>query len=489
MKKILILASQNNQQQLKEIVNYNELGYELFGMSDDYADFTLNIMNNEIDIVICDESSFSYISDTYPKQYKIVISDEDIYNNKFTYNLKEPVTAEKLISRIYSIDFQGRKQKDKLEHRMSVTEFLLPLILDYKCEYTNEYINKHIHDSYLIQDYEEPYFCIFTFELFKENKSIELNNSYLNLIDNILNKYINAYSYLIGNRIISFFVLSHAGRIKNIYKSVEEVKHDFNIKGIDVVAGESSLFNKLSLTHSSYISALNSTKLNMNKQKNVQLSIPSDELFKDFEKNLIYILKNESEEELDNLIDYCFLISKEEKRKEILNTIIETIYKTTLNITGVNQFIHFITMQMFQQGENIVLDEEFRKKEFKRLCSCARKYIFENRRSDSESLCDQVIDIINQEYQDENLSLVDISKRLGVSTNYLCALLKKVTGKNYTTLVNEVRMEAAKSMLIDSNLKINEVSSRCGYSDQHYFSTCFKKYFGISPNKVKKQAK
>ena len=485
LKSILIKTNVNTQKEIEQLVDFKELGYEICGTTDDLEYASSYIMEHNVDIVICEERDIEYIKNNHPKQYKIVLSDEDVYNNKLTYNIKSPITAEKLISRIYAIDFQIAKQKDKLAHRISITEFLLPLILDYKGQYTNEYIEKHIHDSYLIHDYDEPYFCIFSFELLKNKNTLDVHHLYLEEIDNILNKYINAYSYLIGNKVISFFVLSHAGRIKNIYKSVEEIKASFRKKDIDLLVGESSVFNKLTYTHMSYITALESTKSMRKKPNTVRLSIPAEELFKDFEKNLIYIIKNESQEQLDELIDYCFNISKEEKRKEILNTIIETIYKTTLNITGVNQFIRFISQQMFLKSDNIVLDDEFKKREFKKICANARQYIFENRRSDSEGLCDQVIDIINQEYQDENLSLVDISKRLGVSTNYLCSLLKKVTGKNYTSLVNDVRMEAAKSMLMDSNLKINEVASRCGYSDQHYFSTCFKKQYGVSPNKVK----
>ena len=71
---------------------------------------------------------------------------------EWAINIKFPLTAEKLISRIYAIDFQIAKQKDKLAHRISITEFLLPLILDYKGQYTNEYIEKHIHAKILEED-------------------------------------------------------------------------------------------------------------------------------------------------------------------------------------------------------------------------------------------------------------------------------------------------------------------------------------------------
>ena len=42
-------------------------------------------------------------------------------------------------------------------------------------------------------------------------------------------------------------------------------------------------------------------------------------------------------------------------------------------------------------------------------------------------------------------------------------------------------MEAARHMLETTDLRIQEVAGRCGYTDQHYFSYCFKKYSGESP--------
>ena len=46
-------------------------------------------------------------------------------------------------------------------------------------------------------------------------------------------------------------------------------------------------------------------------------------------------------------------------------------------------------------------------------------------------------------------------------------------------------MQAAYDMLVCTPMKILEVSERCGYSDQHYFSYCFKKFYGESPNRVR----
>ena len=48
-------------------------------------------------------------------------------------------------------------------------------------------------------------------------------------------------------------------------------------------------------------------------------------------------------------------------------------------------------------------------------------------------------------------------------------------------------MDAARELLAIPGLKIQEVAQRCGYTDQHYFSYCFKKYCGESPNALRRR--
>ena len=97
----------------------------------------------------------------------------------------------------------------------------------------------------------------------------------------------------------------------------------------------------------------------------------------------------------------------------------------------------------------------------------------------------RVVQIIDERFSDEELSLTMVSNELAVSPNYLSALIKKTKKKNFITLLTERRMSAAYDMLICSSMKVLEISEKCGYSDQHYFSYCFKKFYGESPNKIR----
>ncbi len=129
------------------------------------------------------------------------------------------------------------------------------------------------------------------------------------------------------------------------------------------------------------------------------------------------------------------------------------------------------------------------KDEITRLALEAKDIMSSQRKQNAELICDGAMHIIETEYGDETLSLVSISERLHVSSSYLSAILRKNRGDTFVNLLTAKRMAAAKEFLKCTSMKIMEVAKRCGYSDQHYFSYCFKRFYGVSPNKVRKSAR
>lgn len=64
--------------------------------------------------------------------------------------------------------------------------------------------------------------------------------------------------------------------------------------------------------------------------------------------------------------------------------------------------------------------------------------------------------------------------------------MKKYAGDTFMNLLIKKRMEVAHALLTTTGQKIYEVARQCGYSDQHYFSFCFKKYYGVSPAQLRR---
>ena len=82
---------------------------------------------------------------------------------------------------------------------------------------------------------------------------------------------------------------------------------------------------------------------------------------------------------------------------------------------------------------------------------------------------------------DDDLSLASLSAMLDVSPNHLSACIKKSEGETFINILVRRRMEKAQALLLTTDMQIQEIARCCGYTDQHYFSYCFKKYSGTSP--------
>ncbi len=108
-------------------------------------------------------------------------------------------------------------------------------------------------------------------------------------------------------------------------------------------------------------------------------------------------------------------------------------------------------------------------------------------RRGGEWLCRRAVAAIEQHYWEADLSLATLSSLLSVSPNHLSACIKKYAGEGFLNLLIKRRMEAARELLETTSLRVAEVARRCGYTDQHYFSYCFKKHWGLSPNALRQK--
>lgn len=97
---------------------------------------------------------------------------------------------------------------------------------------------------------------------------------------------------------------------------------------------------------------------------------------------------------------------------------------------------------------------------------------------------DKTIFIINEELSNAEFSVFDFCKRLGMSRTSVYNKLKTLTGQSPNDFIRIVRLNKSKELLLSRRYSIGEVSFMVGFSDSKYFSTCFKKQYGISPSKI-----
>lgn len=94
--------------------------------------------------------------------------------------------------------------------------------------------------------------------------------------------------------------------------------------------------------------------------------------------------------------------------------------------------------------------------------------------------------IITENYSDPDLTLEIVANQLQVSPVYLSRTIKQELGTTFVSLVTQKRIEKAIRLLQTTDLQMVEIAEETGYASQHYFSTAFKKFVGVSPNQYRK---
>lgn len=91
------------------------------------------------------------------------------------------------------------------------------------------------------------------------------------------------------------------------------------------------------------------------------------------------------------------------------------------------------------------------------------------------------------EHQAEEIGLEDVAQALHVSTFYFCKMFKKATGLTFTDYLGRVRIERAKTLLLDPNRRISEVAFEVGFGSLTHFNRVFRKLAGQSPTDYREQ--
>lgn len=97
------------------------------------------------------------------------------------------------------------------------------------------------------------------------------------------------------------------------------------------------------------------------------------------------------------------------------------------------------------------------------------------------AMCRKVTEYLEQHFRDSALSVSEIAENLRITPSYLGSIFKKIHHCSIVQYLSTLRMENAKKLLREGDLKITEIAEESGFSDVYYFSKKFKKFCGCSP--------
>ncbi|MBI4664620.1 MAG: helix-turn-helix domain-containing protein [Verrucomicrobia bacterium] len=97
----------------------------------------------------------------------------------------------------------------------------------------------------------------------------------------------------------------------------------------------------------------------------------------------------------------------------------------------------------------------------------------------------QRIEALLDEGQEEDVSPAQVANRLRLSACYFCKLFKKQTGLTFTEYQVRKRLEKARRLLLNRQLRVTEVAFEAGFQSIPYFNRAFRRYLGCSPSEYR----
>lgn len=96
----------------------------------------------------------------------------------------------------------------------------------------------------------------------------------------------------------------------------------------------------------------------------------------------------------------------------------------------------------------------------------------------------QIVSNIEERYSEE-LSLKTLAYQYNINSSYLGRIFTKEVGMSFSDYLNKVKNTKAKELILETNMKINDIAKAIGYTDTSYFYRKFKKYYGICPSTLR----
>ncbi|SFJ89304.1 AraC-like ligand binding domain-containing protein [Halobacillus dabanensis] len=96
----------------------------------------------------------------------------------------------------------------------------------------------------------------------------------------------------------------------------------------------------------------------------------------------------------------------------------------------------------------------------------------------------EIVTYINNSFSSD-VSLSSLSRQFHRNEQYISRLFKQVTGCNIVDYVNAVRINEAKRLLLETDMKIYQIAHRIGYSNPVHLWRVFTRITGTSPNQYR----
>lgn len=477
---------------LKNVIPWNEYGYQICGTAKDGREGLDKIRLYHPDLVLLDirMPGLSGIDLVHQVQKEnincrfIILSAyssfdyaKELMQLGVTYYLLKPVDENELINILEQIE-QERKEEQQLQDQLKLFDLMneeksLWLLLEGEVDRVPEEIKltfegkrfqvvrfstalKEINDHWLKEQVSQYTDDIKLIRTSNNYHLIFINQTEL-FVHKFLEKVIERF-HLYGDRDVVFLLGSAVDRIEQIHHSYKEVKE---LQEVHYCFSEEKVLSYRKIE-----------KLSQGEIKHL------DEI--DRQKLFHYIEFRDQQninKKLNKLEQYyqSTRYPKERIRAEIIEWCTAIIDLVKVNYPSIKVINKSSLAENIASQPNLQKVIEYLKEEMKNISVSVNKVY-----PSKGNIVDKITDYVHHYYY-ENVRLKDLADLFHYNSAYLGKIFKKETGKYFNDYLHQVRINNAKKLLESKKYKVYEISKRVGYSNSDYFYKNFKQYEGISP--------
>ncbi len=97
----------------------------------------------------------------------------------------------------------------------------------------------------------------------------------------------------------------------------------------------------------------------------------------------------------------------------------------------------------------------------------------------------RAVSYVAQHFCDPNLSLLSVARHVGMSSAYFSTVFSQTVGTPFISYLTNLRIEKAKQLLRETDMKLSAIAMEIGYNEPNYFSHVFRKAEGITPKEYR----
>ncbi len=465
---------------LSEIVDWNGLGFEITGLFSDGKEVIDYIKNNPVDCILCDIRMTNvtgidiakYVYNHMPQIKVMLISGYQEFSYAtaaITYGVEnyflKPVNIKEIKSAFEILRNKLDQKKSNSEiiacYKRDILKNLVSGIYKDYNDISNAFQKTHLEVS--------PHDACAVFKTVFDSELDLSEDALINMFQNVSmfnNSSVNTF-YICNDNTSVKYILFSSNKNKTQFENTSSriCRNISEISGIPTKIVSFEYFDSvISLCESFNNKTENSIKI----QEEMLISAINSCNIEDVNEIFSAIFNNVNTMSHEDIQNYLYkLIEKTcSELNKIINNLHDKImpekYLVQLNSTKTIDDLENITKSCLTDLTSVINEMGPQKQNILRI----RNYIAAH--------C-----------TDDDLSLERVASMAYMSPTYFSMIFKNIVGQTYIDFVIFCKMNKAKDLLINSQLKIYEISTTLGYANSQSFSKLFKSFCGITPSEYR----